>query len=64
MEHEHGAFKVNRVAGVKNGAETSGFRMITDDLHAALQKTSCRNFRHLADSAHKINRLPIKHTFF
>jgi len=60
MEHERGAFKVkDRMAGRRKQNRPGAF-----PLAAAMQKNACRKFSQLVIIAHRLNSLPVWHTFF
>jgi len=69
MEHERGAFKVNRAARfakVKT-ASRKGLSLRTNPRTgstAAAQKNLCRKFSQIVIIDHKLDSLPVSHTFF
>jgi hypothetical protein len=69
MEHERGAFKVNRAvrfAAVKK-ASRKGLNLRTNPRTgsiAAAQKIHCRKFSQVVIFDHELDSLPISHTFF
>jgi hypothetical protein len=69
MEHEDGAFKVNRVVrfAAVNKAPSKGLSLRTNRrVRSTLRckKNRCRKFSQTVIFDHELDRLPIAHTFF